>query len=148
MPIFATPDFGASGVIVLIVLVVWLVVLIAVTIGLVKGWRLLHSEQADESRRGLLILLVSIATPLCCCQGPQYLVRIAYGNFPLGRYPNNMIEEGMTSDQVRALLGSPHERVTGYEGTEHWYYWIDSFGVRYFAVSFNSASQVDGTGGN
>jgi len=148
MPLFATPDFGASGAIVLLVLMVWVMVLIAVGLGIRKGCRLLHSELPAGRKHGLLLLLGCAAVPLLCWQGPPHAVRLAYGNYPLGRYPNRMIAEGMSMEEVRRVLGSPHEVVKGYEDTESWYYWIDSFGVRYFGVQFDSDGRVIVTHGN
>ena len=70
-----------------------------------------------------------------------------YGNYPLGSYPNGKITEGMTRDEVSAVLGSPHERFTS-DDEESWYYWIDSFGIGYFCVRFGPEGRVTGTHGN
>lgn len=148
MTIFATPDFGFAGAIALILLVVWAIVLIFVVLGIRRGCQLLRSESPANRKYGLLLLLGCAAVPLLCWQGPPHAVRLAYGNYPLGRYPNRMIAEGMSSDEVRSILGGPHERVAGYEGAESWYYWIDSFGALYFGVQFDSNGRVTATHGN
>jgi hypothetical protein len=148
MTIFATPDFGAAGAIALVLLVVWAVVLAFVVLGIRRRGQKFRSESPADHKCGLLLLLGCAVVPLLCWQGPPHAVRLAYGNYPLGRYPNRLIEEGTLSDEVRRILGGPHERVAGYEGTESRYYWIDSFGARYFGVQFDSNGRVTGTHGN
>lgn len=109
---------------------------------------MLHGESPASRKYGFVLIVSSGLLPLLCWQGPQHLVRLTYGNYPLGRYPNRMIEEGMSMEEVRRILGSPHERVKGYEGAESWYYWIDSFSAYYFGVQFDSDERVMGTHGN
>lgn len=82
-----------------------------------------------------------------CCQGPPHLIRLFYGNSPIGSYPSNKIKEGMSAEEVVAILGTPHERHDSSEG-ESWYYWIDSFGITWFAVWFGPDGRVVGTRGN
>src|SRR5947209_16578287 len=102
---------------------------------------------SKAKRYGLVLVLVSGAVPLCCCLLPPVVVRITYGNYPLGSYPNGKIREGMTRDEVAAILGSPHERFRR-DDEESWYYWLDSFGIGYFGVHFGSEGRVTGTHGN
>jgi hypothetical protein len=53
----------------------------------------------------------------------------------------------MSTDDVLSILGSPHERSKEGED-EHWYYWIDSFGLYYFGVHFGPDGRVSFTHGN
>lgn len=145
--IFATPDFGTSAAVACFVLVVWAFVLLFAGLGVVKGLRLLHTDSSRARRCGVLLLLASVLLPLSCCLGPAQLVRLSYGNYPLGSYPNGKVKEGMTADEVVATLGRPHERHKGGEG-ESWYYWIDSLGLYWFAVDFGPDGRVEGTHGN
>lgn len=144
MVLFATPDFGASGVLVLFVLIAWAIVLAFVGIGVVCG-----SKIAAQGRRamGFVCVGISLVVPLMCCFGPPHAIRLMYGNYPLGRYPNGVISEGMTPDDVIARLGTPHER-TQRNDRESWYYWLDSFGIGYFGVNFGPDGRVTGTHGN
>jgi outer membrane protein assembly factor BamE (lipoprotein component of BamABCDE complex) len=73
--------------------------------------------------------------------GPSQVVRAIYGNYPLGYHPGGKIKEGMSVDQVVAILGTPHERHTQGD-EEHWYYYIDSFGMTLFGVDFDSQGRV------
>jgi hypothetical protein len=66
------------------------------------------------------------------------------GNYPIGSFPKNKIKEGMTADEVVAILGVPHERYKQ-DDTENWYYRIDSFGIDWLAVQFSPDGRVVGT---
>lgn len=147
MVIFATPDFGASGGILLLLLIVWAIVLLFVLVGIVRGIRLLGNESPKRRRNGFLLIVMSSLVPFLCCVGPSQVVRLVYGNYPLGSYPNNKIKQGMTRDEVEAVLGRPHEQFKQDDG-ESWYYWLDSFGIGYFGVRFDPDGRVAGTHGN
>jgi hypothetical protein len=146
--VFATPDFGASAAVGCFLLVVWACVLVFAGLGAVRGLMLLHPGSPPRGRRcGVILVLASGLLPLSCCLGPAQLVRLAYGNYPLGSYPNGKVQEGMTADEVVATLGSPHERHKQGEG-ERWYYWIDSFGMHWFGVEFGPDGRVVHTYGD
>ncbi len=78
--------------------------------------------------------------PACCAVAPACLVRVVYGNFPIGDGPDG-IRYGMTADELRAALGPPHE-VLGSGSDERWVYWRDSFGDDYVGVYFDSEGRV------
>jgi len=147
MIIFATPDFGASGILHLLLLIGWTIVFAIVAVGIWWGARLYKKESRRIKTCGILVIVVSGMTPLFCCLAPPLAVRFFYGNYPIGSYPNNTIIKGMSPDEVTAILGNPHERVNHGDG-ERWYYWIDSFGIGYFGVLFGPDGRVIGTHGN
>jgi len=147
MPVFATPDFGASGGIVLFILIFWAMVFVLVSLGIVRAIKLFRSESPKASKYGTCLLLVSGLIPFGCCVLPPHVVRVVCGNYPIRSYPRNKIEEGMSADEVLATLGSPHESCKQDDG-EQWYYWIDSFSVHWFCVRFGPAGRVIGTHGN
>jgi hypothetical protein len=147
MTTFATPDFGASASISLFLLIVWATVLLLVSIGIVKGIRLYNRGSPKVRKYALVLILVSGLVPLFCYLVPPHVVRLIYGNYPIGSYPNNKIKEAMSTDEVAVILGSPHKRFKEDDG-EHWYYWIDSFGIRWFGVRFGPDGHVVGTHGN
>ncbi len=146
MAVFATPDFGASGAIVLFLLLVWAVVLSLVAGGFFWAARLLKGPSRARKACGVFLLVLSGSVPLGCCLGPPHLVRLEYGNYPIGRYPNH-IKAGMTAEAVREDLGPPHERYDR-NGTETWIYWIDSFSIRWFGVEVGPDGRVLNTYGN
>jgi hypothetical protein len=148
MTIFATPDFGASSVIGFFLLIVWVIVAWLVLVGVLFGMRLLRSGSPKKKTFGGLLLLASGLIPLSSCLGPPYVIRLVYGNYPLGRYPNNKIGPGMSADKVVEILGTPHKRHKNHRGGETWYYWIDSFGAFWFAVDFEPDGYVIDTHGN
>jgi hypothetical protein len=144
---FATPDFGTSGGVACLLLLVWALVFALVLWGVARGALLLQRGSPRQKKCGVVLLLVSALLPLSCCLGPSQVTRLVYGNYPLGSYPDNEIREGMTGEEVVAVLGTPHERHEQDEG-ECWYYWIDSFGISWFAVRFGRDGRVVGTHGN
>jgi outer membrane protein assembly factor BamE (lipoprotein component of BamABCDE complex) len=73
--------------------------------------------------------------------------RLTHGSYPLGKFPGNKIEKGMTAGEVEAILGAPHNRRRQGE-EERWYYWLDSFGTYWFAVCFGPDGRVVSTHGN
>jgi hypothetical protein len=145
--IFATPDFGASAAVTCFLLVIAAFVLLFVLVCFARGVMLLQPGSSRGRRCGILLLLVSGLVPLSCCLGPSHLVRLVYGNYPLGSYPDGEVKEGMTADEVVATLGQPHERHEQDDG-ESWYYWIDSFGMYWFGVKFGPDRRVVHTYGN
>jgi hypothetical protein len=145
--LFATPDFGAGAFVWGLLCLAWAVVFVMVASGIAWGTKLLRSESPKARKYGLLFVLVSGIIPLGCCLLPPVAVRITYGNYPLGSYPNGKITEGMTRDEVSTILGSPHERYRR-DDEDSWYYWIDSFGIGYFGVRFGPEGRVTGTHGN
>jgi outer membrane protein assembly factor BamE (lipoprotein component of BamABCDE complex) len=89
---------------------------------------------------------VSGSIPLCCCLGPPHVIRLEYGNYPIGRFPND-IRPGMSAEEVVATLGTPHERHSRGD-VDSWFYWIDSFGLGWFGVDFGPDGRVTHTYGN
>ena len=145
--IFATPDFGASGGIVLVLMIVWAVVLALVAAAILWGMKLLRSMSRTTRTVGFLLILVSGLVPFGCCFGPSHVVRFIYGNYPLKHYPTGKIKEGMSPDEVLAILGTPHQRYKRSDG-ESWYYWLDSFDINWFGVQFGPDGRVTSTHGN
>jgi len=147
MTLFATPDFGATGGLILFLLIVGVIVGACVVSGIVWGAKLLKTGSPKSRKYGVCILLFSGSVPLFCCLAPPHVIRMMYGNYPIGKYPENVIRKGMSTDQVTAILGTPHERYNHGDG-EHWCYWIDSFSISYFGVLFGPDGRVIATHGN
>ena len=145
---FATPDFGAGASIGAFLGCVWLVVIAFAILGLTFGVKLCKSDKSKSKKYGIVLVLVSGIVPLSCCLLPSQIVRLTSGNYPLGRYPNKEIEKGMTRAEVASILGVPHEKQDSGVGEGAWYYWIDSFGIRYFRVHFGEDGRVMNTSGN
>jgi hypothetical protein len=54
----------------------------------------------------------------------------------------------MSADEVRALLGNPHEVYNHNPEQVGWLYWLDSVQLGWFMVHFGADGKVTGTGGN
>src|SRR2546423_140319 len=131
--IFATPDFGAGASIVCFLMMVWFIVIVVVLIALGRAIHLFGKKDRESRRAGIAFLLFSALLPLGCCVGPSLLDRIVYGNFPIGRSGRQKIAEGMTKEEVKEALGTPHE-ING----DTWYYWEDAYSIIYLRVHFGS----------
>ncbi len=145
--VLATPDFGASGVIVLFLMAFWVILLALVFAGIFLGMRLRRNGRRTVRTLGLCLVLACCLAPLLCYLGPPHLVRIIYGNYPIGSYPSGKIERGMSAGEVVAILGRPHERPWRDNG-ETYIYWIDSCGIFYCAIDFGPDKRVTNIYGN
>ena len=139
--VFASADFGASGVIYVCLAVAWVLVFAVCLVGLLKGSRLLRTGSDKARKYGIFLILFSGAIPLFCCLIPPHAVRVVYGNYPLGDRPKDVIKNGISTAEVESLLGRPHERYREPSG-EDWCYWIDTFGGSSFHVRFDPDGRV------
>jgi hypothetical protein len=138
--LFATPDFGASANASCCLLFVWALVLGCASWSVVRGIKLFSQESPRPKKIGAVLILLGISLPLCLYHLPAQIVRMHYGNAPLQRYPHE-IHTGMTKDEVRAAIGTPHHQFDDGD-RERWYYWLDSYGLSYVAVWFGSDGRV------
>jgi hypothetical protein len=145
--IFATPDFGAGAGAWGMVGFAWIVVLITVAIFVGMGLRLLQFRSVGLKCFGAFVLVMCGLVLLSCCFGPSEVVRLTYGNYPLGRYPNNKIKKGMTPDEVIGVLGQPHWREKS-GNQDRWHYMLDAFDIGWFGVSFGADGRVESTYGD
>ena len=76
------------------------------------------------------------------------LFRLRHDTTPLGGYPSGVIREGMSADEVRALLGSPHEVHDHDPRRVSWLYYLDAIELDWFLVTFGPDGRVDHTGGS
>lgn len=121
--------------------VVWLV-LLPLVVWRVRVGRIFGHEPWGRRCGRAALLLAFLALPPCVYAAPSHLVRVVYGNYPLGDRDDG-IQPGMTAAEVRAALGPPH-KVLGHGGAEgwSWIYWRDSFGYDYVGVSFADNGRV------
>jgi outer membrane protein assembly factor BamE (lipoprotein component of BamABCDE complex) len=96
-------------------------------------------------RAGCLLSLLALV--LSACFLPGVLFRLQYGRPPLttAEYRASIqIEEGMTPDEVRAIIGPPHKVHAdfGGEGQEAWIYFTDSLELNYLGVWFGTTGRV------
>ena len=128
MVIFATPDW-AAGYVAECLLIISAVVLVISAVGIVLGVGLLRSQSSTGIKfAGGLLLLGSCLFPFFCYFAtPRAEVRLENGTHPLGSYPNGKIQEGMSCDEVKAILGPPQQR-DKYKDQETWIYLIDRYG--------------------
>lgn len=95
--------------------------------------------------RGWLLVLVSCLLPIFCYVAPPHLFRLAYGSYPIGdREPFlcGQIRQGMSCDEVQAILGPPHHRWKYADGTETWNYLWEWYGAGFFDVKFGPDGRV------
>src|SRR5579862_2344886 len=78
-------------------------------IAIVYGVTLLRRSPPTSRWPGLVLILGGVLLSVSCYSGPSVLFRIYHDSPPLGNYPNDVIGNGMTPDEVRLLLGNPHQ---------------------------------------
>jgi hypothetical protein len=109
--LFATANYGTTAGLVLLLLIAWAVVILIVSFCIVVGIFLCKSGSSSTTKRtGVLLILLSGFLPCSCYLGPPHVTRLVYGNYPVGRDADNKVKVGMTEGEVKAILGSPHER--------------------------------------
>jgi hypothetical protein len=146
--LFASPDFGAGGAAMLVLSGIGLAVLGASAAAIARGMTLVRRPPPDRSWWGLVFILGGVLLPVSCCSAPSVLFRLSHDTPPLGRYPNGVIREGMSPDDVRALLGNPHQVNDRDPQRVTWLYWLDAFELGWFMVTFSADGKVDHTGGS
>ena len=140
MTILASDSEASAGVAAM-VCSAWGLVLLIVCIGVWRGCKLLHTESRANRNSGRTLLLLTALLPLFCCAAPPLSVRVLYGNFPVMQGAVDQVQQGMSADEVRSLLGTPHERRESEFG-QLWHYWTDSFGTRVLYVDFGPDGRV------
>ncbi len=132
----------AALVVVVVGIVVTVLVLSMSCIG--RGLQLL----LDPPRRrwaGSLRIATGLLLPVACCCGPSAVFRLQHETPPLGRYPDGVIEKGMTAEEVRARLGTPHEINERHPERVYWLYWLDAIRLDWFRVYFGQDGKVEST---
>jgi len=147
MKLLATPDFGATGFIMLCLGAVWLVVMALTLLGMWRGVQLLRSDGRERKQRGMVYLLASVVIPPSCWLGPSQLFRLVHGTYPVGGDARDKIHVGMTREEVISVLGAPHQ-TSQQEKREDWYYWCDACDLFWIGVEFRADGRVHGTYGN
>ena len=95
-----------------------------------------------------LYLLTIAVLVLGLCLIPRLVFRIKYDDppLPVEKYLNShaTVTDGMTMEDVRAVLGNPHEKTPNfmYEGDEAWFYYTDSLGWNYLGIRFGPDKRV------
>lgn len=73
---------------------------------------------------------------------PGLLIRVVYGDFPIGQPTKYRIVVGMTREEVLAVLGPPHERYSGTGAEETWCYRCYALNVSTYAIYFDGHGRV------
>ena len=150
MPMFATPDFGATGAARLVVFAVGAILLILAYSGFYWGASLIKHGPLKARLWGACLVVVSGLLPVLYLAGPSIIARWTCGHFLLCTHPNNQIKKGMSKEEVAAILGSPHDRHPYFfhqgEG-EGWLYYFAPFGTSFFGIEFGHDGRVMNTYG-
>ncbi len=145
---FAAVGAGAAACFWLVVAVVTFVLVLA---GAARGVGLVRRQSRQSRRAGAALLAVCAVVPLACCVGPSLLFRLEHGRFPLGAIPGYEVREAMerdrlTTDEVIARFGLPHQR-DKFDDGEDWLYATDALGMSdFFLVQFGPDGRVKHTG--
>lgn len=141
--LFATPDLGVGGIIVLLIGLIWLGCILWSIVGIIVGIRFFCRAPLRKKWMGLLLILVSGAMPVALYHAPSVLFLWNCKRPPLGKYPNNL-EKGMMVEQVKSLLGEPHV----IDPDQSWVYFLDDLYVFYCRIAFGPDGRVENKHGN
>jgi hypothetical protein len=91
----------------------------------------------------LVLILVSLVLG---CLLPPVIFYLSYGRGPLDGAGWRKVKDGMTTDEVMAVIGPPHKksRNEGQGGGEKWIYFKDTFGWNFIELRFNKEGHVEG----
>jgi hypothetical protein len=114
-----------------------------------------HEKPVGRSAAGRIVRVFCLTifgvltTLLVACLIPPVLFRLAHGRAPLSaeKYQRAWNTKGLTANQLRELLGEPHDRYDEDNGGETWYYWGDSYGVGYVGIRIGPDGRVESTWG-
>jgi len=74
---------------------------------------------------------------ISCCILPQIVFRVAVGSYPVGDPNRYRLTEGMTKDEVQAVMGrAPHERRKK-GAKEIWTYYCDALSIGIWQMEFD-----------
>ena len=146
--LFASPDFGAGAAVMQILCGIGLFVFGVAAVAVVRGVILIRRPPPNRRWPGVVLIVAGVLLPISCCSAPSVLFRLNHNTPPLGRYPNGVIQKGMSPDQVRQLLGTPHQVNDRDPARVTWLYWLDPIELGWFMVTFGEDSKVDHTGGD
>ena len=125
-------------------LIVSAVVLANIAVAVILGVLLLRR---GSTKLGRLLVLVGCLLPLCCYLARPNAVPSENGSHPIEIDRRNKVREGMSGDEVRAILGPPHQRKRSND-RETWIYWIDTYGGSWVGVDFGADGRVTKMYGN
>jgi hypothetical protein len=139
--LFASPGFGASIILDVLLLIFWPAVAVAAAFGIRKGANL-YVHGTGGTRRAVAVIVASLALPVGCYFAPRCFMRIVDGNFPVGEELEARITNGMSMAEARAILGPPHVRRMYNDGVEVDTYWMDALCRRFFDVDYDQNHRV------
>jgi hypothetical protein len=145
--LFATPDFGAGGVVILILVGIIVVVSAMSIVAFFRGIDLCL-EKPTRRWLGIVLIGAGVALPLCTFCGPSLLFRLQHATPPIAEVPTGLIQEGMSPDEVRALLGPPHVVESYHSSQVKWLYWRDAIRLEWYSVWFGTDGKVTSAGGS
>ena len=140
---FASPNWAAGDAMQRLLIFSAVVMAISV-VGIILGVRVLRHGSA---KLGWVLVLMGCLLPIFCYYAAHHTIRLDNGTHRLGSYPGDKIKVGMSGDEVKAILGPPHQRQKDID-RETWIYWSDSYGGYRFGVEFGADGHVTGTYGN
>ena len=146
--IFASPDFGAAGMVVILLVGVAAAVLGVSTLSFWRGVTLLKRRPPRRRWPGVALIGAAFLLPVACYTGPSVLFRLEYKTPPLREYPRGVVAVGMSAEEVKGRLGEPHEVHDRNPAQVYWMYWRDAIQFGYFIVYFGPDGLVDSAHGD
>ena len=123
------------------------VVLAISTAAIILGARLLrNTSSVGKKCAGALLLLIGCLLPFFWNVAGFQGGRLDTSTHTNGGFPGDKIKEGMSRDEVRAILGPPHQRKKNHD-RETWTYWSDAYDGYAVTVDFGPDGRVTNSNG-
>ena len=99
-------------------------------------------EPPTRRRLGVFSIVAGVLLLPCLFCGPSVLFRLQHATPPIANVPAGLIREGMSREEVEAILGPPH-LIESYRPPDvKWTYWHDAIRLNCFSVMFGEDGRV------
>ena len=140
--LFASPDFGAGGLVILVIAGIVIAVSAVSILAFFKGIDMCLEKPAIRRRRGVATICAGVALPLIAFCGPSVLFRLQHATPPITDDQIGLVQEGMSPEDVQALIGPPHAVESYNSSYVTWVYRRDAIYFETYSVYFDNKSGV------
>jgi hypothetical protein len=135
----------------LVLLIVAGIVLAAFTVSILAFFRGIDwclEKPPIRRRLGVISTITGVLLLPCLFCGPRVLFRLQHATPPIADGPPGLIREGMSREEVEAILGPPHRIESDRPPDVKWTYWRDAIRLNCFSVMFGEDGRVRMAGGD
>jgi hypothetical protein len=132
----------AGGLVILVLAGIILAVSTVSIFVLFKGIDICHEGPRARRRLGVASICLGVALPLFTICGPSVLFRLQHATPPIADDQIGLVQDGMSPEDVQALIGPPHSVESFNSSYATWVYWRDAIFLETYSVVFDNLSGV------